>query len=230
MSWRGAATCLVLACALSAGHARGAEPEKRALPDYDGRGRPQTPGQKALWVPRVLLSPLYFVSEYLVRRPLGYAITAAEKAELPGALYDFFAFGPDHKAGIVPITLLDFGFEPSVGLYAFWDDAGFQGHDLRLRGSTWGSANVKSGLGGALGLGILASARTVNGFIQNPKDALGVAFDATARHLTFYTVAAWDQEPVGLRSGAEFQKSLDELATRLDTPIEIVNLEKTTGS
>jgi hypothetical protein len=138
MSWRGAAAGVVLISALGTGHARGAEPEKRALPDYDGRGRPQTPGQKALWVPRVLLSPLYFVSEYLVRRPLGYAITAAEKAELPKALYDFFAFGPDHKAGIVPITLLDFGFEPSVGLYAFWDDAGFQGHDLRLRGSTWG--------------------------------------------------------------------------------------------
>jgi hypothetical protein len=114
--------------------------EKRPVPDYDGRGgAPQTPGQKALWVPRLLLSPAYFVSEFLVRRPLGYAITAAEKAEVPSALYDFFAFGPDHSAGIVPIALIDFGFEPSVGLYAFWDDAGFAGHDLRLRGSTWGA-------------------------------------------------------------------------------------------
>ena len=43
-------------------------------------------------------------------------LTAAEKAELPTALYDFFAFGPDHKAGIVPIALLEFGFKPSVGL------------------------------------------------------------------------------------------------------------------
>ncbi len=119
---------------------RSDDAEKRPLPDYDGRGGPpQTPGDKALWVPRVLLSPAYFVSEFLVRRPLGYAITAAEKAELPAALYDFFAFGPDHSAGIVPIALVDFGFEPSVGLYAFWDNAGFDGHDLRLRGSTWGA-------------------------------------------------------------------------------------------
>lgn len=118
----------------------GDAPEKRPEPDYDGRGGPkQTPGQKALWVPRLLLSPLYFVSEFVVRRPLGFVITAAEKANLPAELYDFFAFGPDHKAGIVPIAFIDFGFEPSVGLYAFWDDAGFKGNQLRLHGSTWGA-------------------------------------------------------------------------------------------
>ena len=117
------------------------QPE-RPLPDYDGRGgrgQPTTPGQVALWVPRVVLSPLYLVSEYVVRRPLGYLITAAEKAEVPAALYDFFAFGPDHKAGFVPIAFVDFGFYPSVGVYAFWDDAGFKGHNLRLRATTGGS-------------------------------------------------------------------------------------------
>jgi hypothetical protein len=115
--------------------------EKRRLPDYDGRGgTPQTPGQKALWAPRILLSPLYFVSEFMLRRPLGAAITAAERAELPAALYDFFAFGPDHKAGVIPIGFVDFGFKPSVGLYGFWDDAGFKGHQLRLRGTTWGAS------------------------------------------------------------------------------------------
>ena len=130
---------LSLACLLSSSRAL-ADDAKRPLPDYDGRGGPRdSPERKALWVPRVLLSPLYFVSEFLVRRPLGFAITAAEKAELPATLYDFFAFGPDHAAGIVPIAFIDFGFEPSVGLYAFWDNAGFDGHDLRLRGSTWGA-------------------------------------------------------------------------------------------
>jgi hypothetical protein len=130
---------LLLGALLATAHAR-AEPAKRKLPDYDGRGGPrQTPGQKALWIPRIVLSPLYFVSEYLLRRPLGFAITAAEKAELPSALYDFFAFGPDHKAGIVPIGFVDFGFRPSVGLYGFWDDAGFKGHQLRLHGTTGGA-------------------------------------------------------------------------------------------
>jgi hypothetical protein len=138
MTWR-TLVCL-LACLFEIDTARAAEPERRPLPDYDGRGpRPSTPAQKALWIPRVLLSPVYFVSEYVVRRPLGAAVTAAERAKLPKALYDFFAFGPDHKAGIVPIGFIDFGFQPSVGLYAFWDDAGFKNHDLRLHGTTWGS-------------------------------------------------------------------------------------------
>jgi hypothetical protein len=34
--------------------------------------------------------------------------------------------------------LIDFGYQPSVGIYAYWDDAGMKGHQLRLRGSTWG--------------------------------------------------------------------------------------------
>jgi hypothetical protein len=87
----------------------------------------------------VLLFPAYLVSEYVLRRPLGYAITAAERADVPAALYDFFAFGPDHKAGVIPVAFVDFGFYPSVGLYGFWDDAGFKGHSLRVRGSTSGS-------------------------------------------------------------------------------------------
>lgn len=125
---------------LNVGLARAADPPKRPVPDYDGRGgKRETPARKALWVPRILLSPAYFVSEFLVRRPLGATITAAEKARVPRMLYDFFLFGPDHKAGVVPITLIDFGFEPSVGLYAFWDDAGVEGHELRLHGSTWGA-------------------------------------------------------------------------------------------
>jgi len=139
MTSRLVATCTLLACVLGPAAAGAAEPEKRPVPDYDGRGGPrQTPGQKALWVPRVLLSPLYFVSEFVIRRPLGFAITAAEKAQVPKVLYDFFAFGPDHKAGIVPIAFIDFGFLPSVGLYGFWSDAGFKGHQLALHGSTWG--------------------------------------------------------------------------------------------
>jgi hypothetical protein len=111
--------------------------EKRAVPDYDGRPEPTTAGDVALWVPRVVVSPLYFVTEYVIRRPIGTLITAAERANLPKELYNFFTFGEDHKAGLVPIAFYDFGFYPSVGLYAFWDDVGFKGHDLRLHGSAW---------------------------------------------------------------------------------------------
>ena len=129
-----------VAAQTSAGRAARADDPKRPVPDYDGRGpSPTTAGEVALWVPRLILSPFYLVSEYIIREPVGALISAAERADVPRILYDFFAFGPDHKAGFAPIGLLDFGFNPSVGLYFFWDDAFFKGNDLRLHGSTWTS-------------------------------------------------------------------------------------------
>jgi hypothetical protein len=112
--------------------------DKRKLPDYDGREDPTTAGDVLLWIPRLVLSPLYLVSEFVIRRPLGFLITQAELSNLPSVLYDFLTFGPNKEAGILPIAFLDFGFEPSVGLYFFWNNALFKGHDLRVRGSTWG--------------------------------------------------------------------------------------------
>ena len=111
---------------------------KRPVPDYDGRGRaPTRPGDAALWVPRVLLSPLYLVSEYVLRVPLSIAVPAAESADWPRKIYDFFTFGPDHEAGFTPVGLVEFNFNPSVGVYAFWDDAGFKGNNLRVHVEAW---------------------------------------------------------------------------------------------
>ena len=122
---------------LVAAPARGAD--KRPLPDYDGRGDPPTTvGDVLLWVPRVLLAPPYLVSEYVIRRPLGAAIAGAERAGWPGALYDFFTFGPEHNAGFAPTAFFDFGFKPSVGLFFFWNDALARGNDMRLQFGFWG--------------------------------------------------------------------------------------------
>jgi hypothetical protein len=112
--------------------------EERELPDYDGRGGPATtPGDVLLWVPRVILFPPYVVAEFVIRRPLGWLIAGAERAGLPAWLYNFFTFD-DHRAGVVPTVLLDFDFYPSVGLYGFYNDVGFTGHDLRLRAAFGG--------------------------------------------------------------------------------------------
>jgi hypothetical protein len=91
-----------------------------------------------LWVPRVVLSPAYLVSEYVIRRPIGWAIAGAERAGWPGALYDFFTFGPDHNAGFAPTGFVDFGFRPSVGLFFFGNDAIARGNDVRLQLGFWG--------------------------------------------------------------------------------------------
>jgi hypothetical protein len=82
-------------------------------------------------------TPLYLTSEFVIRRPLGALISTAERENVPTILYNFFAFGPDHKAGFAPIAFFDFGFNPSVGIYLFWDDAFFKGNDLRAHGAIW---------------------------------------------------------------------------------------------
>jgi hypothetical protein len=111
---------------------------RRELPDYDGRGAPPTTaGQVALWVPRVILSPLYLTSEFLLRRPLGALMTTAERSGWPTILYNFFTFGPEHNAGFAPIVFVDFGFLPAVGAYIFWNDAFFKGQNLHFHGSVW---------------------------------------------------------------------------------------------
>jgi hypothetical protein len=111
---------------------------KRALPDYDGRGNPESHAHDgAVWVPRTVLFPLWAISEYGIRRPLGWLVTTAEKNNWATALIDFFTFD-DHKAGVVPTTLIDFGFEPSVGLYAFWNEAFAKRNAIRIGAATWG--------------------------------------------------------------------------------------------
>jgi hypothetical protein len=127
---------------------------KRALPNYDGRGeKPTTAGQSALWVPRIILSPIYVTTEYVIRRPLEALDSAAERAHVPETLYDFFLFGPDHDAGIVPTIFFDFGFSPSVGLYGFWDNVGFKGNDLNAHFSIWTSDWIAGSVGDRIKFG-----------------------------------------------------------------------------
>lgn len=127
---------------------------KRALPDYDGRGEPATSaGDVALWIPRVVFSPLYLFSEYVVRRPLGWLIATAERNQWPSAIRDFFLFGPNKTAGVVPTAFLDFGVRPSFGIYAFWDDLLGKGNHLRIHASTFGISWLQGAVADSIPLG-----------------------------------------------------------------------------
>ena len=110
----GLATALLFASSLASARApdpggndgdrRGSEPAPRTPskeyprvpPDYDGRPSEPSHPSGALWVPRVVLFPLWAVSEYVIRRPLGWVTTEAERANIQTLLLDFFTFGPDH--------------------------------------------------------------------------------------------------------------------------------------
>ena len=123
-------------------------PPKRPVPDYRGQEPPPpTAGEVLIWVPRVILIPVYLVTEYVIRVPVGAFSTAAEKGDWGPAVFNFFAFGPDHKGGIFPTFFLNFGFRPSIGLHFFWDDT-FVARNKVTADLAWGGSNwITIGLG-----------------------------------------------------------------------------------
>src|SRR4051794_36028649 len=92
-----------------------AAPDKRDEQDYHGPERATTPGQVALWVPRIALFPVYLVSEYVIRQPVGALVRVAEKQNWAGEIMDFFTFGDRDQVTVYPSALFDFGLKPSVG-------------------------------------------------------------------------------------------------------------------
>jgi hypothetical protein len=152
---RGAlAVLLALATGTASTAAHAGDPPKRPTPDYDGRGEPPTTaGDVALWVPRLVVSPIYLTSEYLVRRPVGGLVVGIEKNHVVSQVIDFFTFDKEHKVGLVPIAYYDFGFLPSVGLYFFWDDFFAKGNNFHVHASTWGPDWLKLAVADTIPLG-----------------------------------------------------------------------------
>ncbi|MEM9860265.1 MAG: hypothetical protein AAF938_01515 [Myxococcota bacterium] len=117
---------------------------RREVPNYDGRSHGPTAVDRLLWVPRILVSPLYFITEFVLRRPLGYLVTNAEENNIPDKVVQFFTFGPDGNVAVAPTVSFDFGFRPSVGLYLRWNDIVAPGHSLRA-GYSFGGVDWHSG-------------------------------------------------------------------------------------
>jgi hypothetical protein len=106
--------------------------EKRDVPDYEGRGgEPVTAGDVLIWVPRVVFFPIYLVTEYVIRWPLGKLTELVEREEVPKTVANFFTFDAEGKTGLIPSALIDFGFRPSIGLYFFTDDLFVKNHGIR---------------------------------------------------------------------------------------------------
>ena len=83
--------------------AGGHQSTKRDIPDYDGLGRPDAKADNVgAWLARILLSPLWFTTQYGLREPAGAVTKPAEKRDLAARVYHFFAFGPNHSIGIIP--------------------------------------------------------------------------------------------------------------------------------
>lgn len=119
---------------------------RRPIPDYDGRDDAgPTAEEVLLWIPRVIFFPVHVVFEYVLRQPIGWLLTTAEREDWTILLVDFFTWN-ERKAGLVPTAFYDFGFQPSVGLYFWWNDLGAPGNQLRAQvafgGVDWLRATV----------------------------------------------------------------------------------------
>ena len=118
----------------------------RAVPDYDGRPPVTTVEEDLLWLPRIVLAPVYFVVEFVVRKPLSVIVPAVEASGSAGSPLDLFTFGPNNDLGITPKFYLETGFRPRVGLYFFYDNFIAPKNDLRATftagGENWFKASL----------------------------------------------------------------------------------------
>jgi len=97
-----------------------ARPAPRAVPDYDGRGAPpEDPAEPWMWIPRIATGPLYLVSEYLVRAPVGWLLTELEASGAIAAVERYL----QQDFVVLPVAYLDLGMRPSVRVFATWRHA-----------------------------------------------------------------------------------------------------------
>ncbi len=186
---------LVLAAAISltstvpiaAPTARAEDVEHRAVPDLDGRPEPgPNAGDALLWIPRVIFSPLYLVSEFVLRRPLGFIVTEIERGEVIQAVLSFFTFGPEQNVAVLPTALIDFGFSPSVGIYTYWNKFLFDENRISLHAAQWGLDWLSLTVHDTITFGDLATLATRFKALRRPDyiyagvgyDSTGVATDA----------------------------------------------------
>ena len=110
---------------------------KRDKQDYGGPP-PAEVGPSLLWVPRVVLFPVWLVSEYVVREPVGALVRTAEKNRWPQEALAFFTFGRRQNLTIFPSVLFDFGLKPSVGFNLSWKYFLAEQNTLKIHFGTWG--------------------------------------------------------------------------------------------
>jgi hypothetical protein len=124
------------------GGATHADP-KREVPDYDGRGNPDADAESwPLWIPRILLSPLYVANEYVLRRPLGEFVSHAERRRWTDSLAHLFRFGEGGNSLLAPTATFDYGVLPSVGIYYSRDHVLGRNNALELHAATWGARSI----------------------------------------------------------------------------------------
>lgn len=188
----GAIAFLVASAALPIGEARADEPpaRHREVPDYDGRPEPGPDAVDALlWIPRVLTSPLYLISEYVIRRPLGWLIAELERSEVVGLLVGIFTLGGQEDVVVLPTGFFDFGFAPSGGLYVAWRRFGWDDNRISLHAATGGEDWLLATLTDHVSLPDRMELRFRFGALKRPDQQVGgIGYDGTVTPVARYGI------------------------------------------
>ncbi len=92
------------------------------MPNYALEPRASA-GSQLLWVPRVLLWPLYALTEYGVRRPARGLVQYAQEHYWFEHIDEWLTFGPNDEFRLTPEFVLDLGFRPRGGATITWSGA-----------------------------------------------------------------------------------------------------------
>jgi hypothetical protein len=115
-----------------------ADDGKRPKQDYGHPPEGTDAGDVIAWPFRVILFPAWLVSEYLLRRPIGWLVVQTEKNNVIATVQDFFTFGSHDQVTVYPSALFDFGLLPSVGFNLAWHDFLTKDNTFRFHFGTWG--------------------------------------------------------------------------------------------
>ena len=116
----------------------------RDLPNYDERS-PEWSPSPVVWPARVLLFPLFVVTEFGLRQPVGFVTRTVDRYNTGKQSRRGFALH-EQTAGVLPLVTLINGMRPGFGLSAFADRLFVDWHLVRASVVTDFQRNLMVGL------------------------------------------------------------------------------------
>ncbi len=116
----------------------------RELPSYDPRS-PEWSPSPAVWPARVLLFPLFVVTEFGLRQPIGFVTRTVDNYDAGKQSRQGLAVH-EQTTGVLPLVTFVNGMQPGLGLSAFADRLFVDWHLVRISAVTDFQRNLMLGL------------------------------------------------------------------------------------
>jgi hypothetical protein len=105
-------------------------PQSTDAAGYRGREPGSSAGNDALWVPRIVLSPYYVITQYGIREPTYALVTWMERKHITTWISKVFQPTPNIEWS--PTATIDLGVFAAVGLHGRFKNVLVKGHEVDL--------------------------------------------------------------------------------------------------